>query len=264
MGASTGQVELPTADASVVRALVCLLSSNFAALDQLKLPLPVIIAVLAQAAEWECSSLVKALLCRAGQIIDVADGETSVQFLKLVSTHAAATGKLEWSSVLDRVVTRVAETREGDLTSLEHLPFETLTRVLSNDALDTADKEGCVLVFVTGWAKKHGMDHLPALLELVRFPHLRLTSLDAHESAAMSFAAEHADQVLRRLLGEAVRLQVNPQGGKRKRQEDTDVPSEECLRAQKRRRSSEIPELSNEQLAEVLCGYLCTGQNCSE
>jgi hypothetical protein len=55
---------------------------------------------------------------------------------------------------------------------------------------------------------------LAELLELVRFPLLRLTSLDAGEKTALRYFSEHAGAQLRRLIGEASLLQT----GRKRRQ----------------------------------------------
>merc|ERR1711974_438882 len=113
--------------------------------------------------------------------IDHADAGTTLICLKLASAQAAASGTSHWADLRDRAIRRFAETIGGDFKALESLPFETLVRILECDSLDTGDREGRVLVAVTRWAQLNDTSKLPTLLKLVRFPLLRLASLEENE-----------------------------------------------------------------------------------
>ena len=114
-------------------------------------------------------------------ILKRSSHSAALVFLQASSLHASSTQSKEWKKLQTLAAARVAETCEGDLGSLVPCSFEAVSRVLASDQLDTQNKETRVLKFVVKWTQTHGNAELTKLLELVRFPLLRLTSLDADE-----------------------------------------------------------------------------------
>jgi len=273
--ATTGQVDLPTADIEVVRTILCLLYTSGAALVELALPLPTFIDVLAQAAEWQCCELVEKLLIDLKARIHAADGDTAARILKLVSVHASVSHLTGWSKLLKAAIERFAETREGNLAALQELPADIFVQVLASDSLDTADNEASVLRCAVLWSQAQGLEQLPKLLELVRFPFIRFGTLKKEEREALALANAHAAEQVHQLIGEATSLQMqkgakdksDSRGIKRQRNADeSDMSDEEsgCEeeeqvegRLRKRRKSSGIPTLNPRELGKVLIGSLC-------
>lgn len=273
--ATTGQVDLPTADIEVVRSLLCLLYTSGAALAELALPLPTFIDVLAQAAEWECCDLVEKLLIDLKARIHAADGDTAARILKLVSVHASVSHLTGWSKLLKAAIERFAETRVGNLAALQELPAEIFVQVLACDNLDTGDNEAAVLVSIVEWSQASGLEQLPKLLELVRFPFIRFSALSKEERDALAFANTFAAEQIQLLIGEATNLQMQKgakercetRGTKRLRMvDDSDASDEDSCceeeehlegRLRKRRKSSGIPTLNPRELGKVLVGSLC-------
>lgn len=211
---------------------------------------------MAQAAEWQCKDLVELLIGKVRPELKNVSHSVALAFLRVSSVHAASTQSEEWAKLLTMCAARVAETCAGDLDSLLPCSFEAVSRVLACNQLDTKEKEGGVLQFVAKWALTHGNTELAKLLELVRFPLLHLTSLDAGEKEALRYFSENAGVQLQRLIGEAILLQT---GRKRPREGTEDAEAYE-RRAKKRVGSGSIPTLSEEELGLVTCGD-CGEQN---
>eukprot|EP00746_Dinoflagellata_sp_MGD_P012401 gnl/MRDRNA2_/MRDRNA2_126439_c0_seq1.p1 gnl/MRDRNA2_/MRDRNA2_126439_c0~~gnl/MRDRNA2_/MRDRNA2_126439_c0_seq1.p1 ORF type:complete len:383 (-),score=62.34 gnl/MRDRNA2_/MRDRNA2_126439_c0_seq1:322-1470(-) len=250
--AATRRVELPKADAETVRALLCQLLTDGACLDALGLNAESLLNILSLAAEWQCTEIQELLIKNSWPGLKNANQRVALACLKVSSAHASSTAAKEWSKLQALSAARVAETCSGNLESLIPCSFEAVSAVLACNELDTSDREGCVLKFVAEWVQTHGNTKLASLLELVRFPLLRLTSLNAEEKDAMQYFSEHAGPQLRRLIGEASMLQS---GRKRPREESEDSAAYE-RRATKRVCSGDLPTLSEEDLGGVICGVL--------
>lgn len=257
--AAAGVVQLPTSSTGTVRSMLALMYTDGEALCNLKLASTELVDLIAQAAEWDCQFIVKKLAQKLKIEIPSLCAEVAVQFLKLVSLHAAATRKQPWIELLDPLVERVAETRQGDLSTLLDLSMDTLKLVLKSDKLDTGDDEINVLKFSVKWSKQHGTEKLPELIAAVRFPQLNILQLRPDGKAALHFARQHAEAKLKTLLGEATSIQLGV-----KRAADFAEDPEAMQRAQKRQRSSGCVQLKPDELGEMLCRVALLGQDSEE
>lgn len=203
----------------VVRWLLALIYSSEVALGALNLSLCETMDVLLQAKEWQCDTVVTALLASLKQKLKSADACTSLSFLKFASLHKDSSS--DWDRLLCEAIDRVADTCAGELGGFHELPFRALKSVLVSDKLDTGDDEGRVLLCVVGWVQKYQerIQNLPDLLKCVRFPFLRLGSLISEEKSLMRFAHDHASELLQTLVSAAASVQV---GAKRKSLEPID------------------------------------------
>lgn len=259
---ASGRVMLPTGSVHAVKSLVGLMHSNAddAMVDLMdrNLSPEQFLEVLTQAHEWQCMDIVKKLLGKVEGKLRNADVSMAAPFLKLASYHVEDQDRKvrkAWLSILDLAADRFAKTCAGSLASLEQLPFAALQPILIRNSLDTGDNEGQVLVMVAKWMHSHGADKIPDLLEYVRFPLLRLASLDGEEKAALRSLREQAGPQVQRLLGEALALQTRR---KRPREADEEAShreesSEKKRRATPRRGGAGIPVLNEEELGRVLC-----------
>eukprot|EP00928_Gymnodinium_smaydae_P032670 TRINITY_DN23598_c0_g1_i1.p1 TRINITY_DN23598_c0_g1~~TRINITY_DN23598_c0_g1_i1.p1 ORF type:complete len:613 (-),score=94.70 TRINITY_DN23598_c0_g1_i1:235-2073(-) len=227
--AASGQVMLPASKVEAVRALLCLMHSNAddAVLEQLgqKLSADQLLDVLAQADEWQCVDVAQRLLVVAKGKLQHAHVSTTLAFLKIASLHvneADPALQKAWLTILDAASKKLAQSCEGLWDELEHLPFEAMHRVLKQNALDTGGNEARLLITLAKWLNAHGDDHIPALLECVRFPLMRLAALSDDEKTALGTLREKAGSQIQRLIGEAIALQMS-----RKRKRDRDDSSDE-------------------------------------
>lgn len=260
--ASSGTVRLEHASLLAVKSIVSLLHTDGRSLKELHLSAADMLDVVAQAAEWQCTSLLPPLLAALAKQVFTANACVAAKVLKTVNTHKSTevTCQKFWKLCEKNAVARLANL--GDFTTLQELPFQGVLQIMKSNDLDTDKSESKVLQLAVQWVKTSGQtDKMTDLIKEVRFPLIPAARLSKEHQADLSFIREcGAGDVLEQLQGEAIHVQLQRKRKSKITGHAFDADDDGAKRRVKARKNSgEVPQLSHAELAKLAMASSISG-----